>query len=302
MNTKLPLSVIVITKNEERRMGACLKRLQNFDEVIVVDSNSTDQTVDIAKDYGARVANFTWNGAYPKKYQWCLEALDLKYDDVLFVDADELVEPALVEELSALMGKEAAPNGQSTSIDHSQSVRPSIRSRLPKAGYFIKARYVMNGKVLRYGLQNNKLALLNRKKMHFPVVDDLACADMGEIEGHYQPVLKSEYADESLGSLSAGMLHETLDDWEAWETRHKRYAAWEVHMDQHQAWPKDPSKTRVALKSVFKALPCRPLIAFCHSYIAKAGVLDGREGYWLACSRLRYYQMIEVLKSLQKHQ
>jgi hypothetical protein len=93
-----------------------------------------------------------------------------------------------------------------------------------RAGYFVRGQYIMNGKPLRFGLKNNKLALFNRRAIHFPIVDDLAIPGMGEIEGHYQPVLKDEYFDYQIGQIKMPLLHDACDDREAWHARHlKRF-------------------------------------------------------------------------------
>ena len=65
----IPVSVIVVTKNEEKRLGACLEALSlgNFDDVRVVDSGSRDETCGIAAQHGAKVEDYIWNGKYPKK-------------------------------------------------------------------------------------------------------------------------------------------------------------------------------------------------------------------------------------------
>jgi glycosyltransferase involved in cell wall biosynthesis len=158
---KIPASVIVATRNEERRIVRCLEALQAFDEIIVADSRSTDRTQELAAQNGASVIDFAWNGRYPKKRQWCLDHLPLRHDWVFFVDADEIVTKELTEEIRAL--------------------------NFQAPGYFVRGAYIFEGKPLRHGLQNNKLALLDRRRMEFPVVDDLDMPGMGEIEGHYQP-------------------------------------------------------------------------------------------------------------------
>ncbi|WZB68239.1 glycosyltransferase [Achromobacter xylosoxidans] len=65
--SKIPVSVVVMTKNEERNIVKCLKALADFDEVFVVDSDSTDATCALATALGARISHFQWNGKYPKK-------------------------------------------------------------------------------------------------------------------------------------------------------------------------------------------------------------------------------------------
>lgn len=262
----IPISVIIVTKNEATRIGTCIQALDRFDEIIVLDSNSADETQKIAADLGAKIYSFEWNGRYPKKRQWALENIPLKHDFVFWVDADEIVTPDLVAEISTL--------------------------ELSAAGYFVPGQYIFEGAPLKYGLRNNKLALMNRHKMEFPVVDDLDIDGMGEIEGHYQPVLKAQYTGAAIGQLRAALLHDAYGDAAAWRARHERYAAWEREMDARGAWPQEDNAMRRAAKAMFKALPCRGLIAFAHCYIWKLGFLDGKRGLKFALTRRAYYKMI----------
>lgn len=264
------ITVIIITKNEEARIAEALRPLSTeFSDIRVVDSNSTDNTVKIARGFGAKIIPFSWNGQYPKKYGWCLEHIADAKEWILFVDADEIVTPALIAELQNL--------------------------KLQGAGYFIRARYRMHGRILKFGLVNNKLCLINRHKMKFPPVNDLDIEGMGEIEGHYQPVRRNYFKKEKIGTLKSTMIHDTYSDEKAWLARHERYAGWEAEMNRRNAWPRDPSFIRDMIKTIFRALPMRPLTAFLHSYILKAGFLDGWYGFKLARSRYLYYRMIEKL-------
>jgi len=264
---KIPVSVLVMTRNEESRIARCLEALQVFDEIVVVDSGSADKTASIARDAGARVENFVWDKGYPKKRQWSLDNLPLHHDWVFFVDADEVVPAALAEEIRV--------------------VRENC------AGYFVKGRYVMGQKILKHGLCNNKIAFFNRYMMMFPVVDDLDLPGMGEIEGHYQPVLRPEYKDKTISRLKAPLFHYAHDDSVGWMERHHRYADWESGMNARNAWPADPVPWRQMLKKVFRALPGRPVLAFIHCYIFKFGFLDQKPGWDFARSRALYYTMIK---------
>ncbi|GJL86155.1 MAG: glycosyl transferase [Micavibrio sp.] len=240
-----------------------------FNEIIVVDSNSIDATQKISAECGARVENFSWDGRYPKKRQWCLDHLSLKNNWVFFVDADEVVTQELTDEIASLF--EGEP---------------------PCAGYFVQGRYHWQNKMLRYGLRNNKLCLLDRRKVCFPVIDDLDMPGMGEIEGHYQPVLRDVCKGEPIGQLKSALLHYAYEDKESWLRRHERYADWEVAMNKKRAWPGEVSTTRSLIKGLFRAIPFRPTIAFLHSYLFKGGIFDGRAGFDFALSRLIYYRMI----------
>lgn len=259
---RIPVSVIIVTRNEAERLGRCLEALSDFQEIIVVDSSSNDGTQAIVRKYGARLVDFVWNGRYPKKRQWCLDNLELRHDRIFFVDADEIVTPGLVREIRGLDWR--------------------------RAGYFVRGQYVFESRKLRFGLCNNKLALFDRRLMEFPVINDLDLPGMGEIEGHYQPVLKRGCEDAWIGQVSAPLLHYAYEDEAAWRARHERYAAWERGMNARAAWPQDSRK----IKRIFRSIPGRPAAAFAHSYILKLGVLDGVRGFRFARSRAAYYRMI----------
>jgi glycosyltransferase involved in cell wall biosynthesis len=262
----LPISVLITTLNEAKNIARCLNCLHDFDDIIVIDSNSVDDTKKIVKEFNVRIENFMWDGQYPKKRQWCLENIDIKNDFVFFIDADEEITSDMIEELKKL-------NYQA-------------------AGYFIKGQYVWNNKVLKYGLKNNKLALINRHKIYFPEINDLNINGMGEIEGHYQPVFKADFSDEKLEQIKSPLLHYAYDDNQAWQARHLRYAIWEADMIISNAYPRDPIWWRQKLKSIFRTMPYRGLIAFTYCYIFKFGFLDGRSGFEFAKSRFNYYSMV----------
>lgn len=265
----IPVSVIVMTRNEAARLPRCLAALKDFSEVFVVDSASTDGTQAAALEYGARVIPYVWDRRYPKKKQWCLDHLPFSHDWVFYVDADEVVSAELKEELRALFS--AGPK---------------------KDGYFIAGRMVWQGRILRHGMHNNKLCFFNRHKFIYPAVDDLGLPGMGEVEGHYQPVPRPGCAGVRLGKLSAAMEHYGADDPEEWLARHRRYALWEAGMNARKAWPRDALALRQALKTIFRTLPRRDLAAFIHAYIWKRGFLDGRAGLDYARKRAAYYRMI----------
>lgn len=98
-----PLSAVLIALNEERRIAACLESLSFADEIVVVDSGSTDRTLEIARRYTDRVETRPWHGFGPQKQA----AVGLARNDlVLNVDCDERVTPELAREIASLL---AAP-------------------------------------------------------------------------------------------------------------------------------------------------------------------------------------------------
>src|SRR4051794_37134844 len=95
----LPVSVIIPVRNESHNLSRCLESLRNVGEVYVVDSGSTDSTVEIARSHGAKVVQFHYRGGWPKKRQWAMNTLPLAYDWIILLDADEALTPQLELEI-----------------------------------------------------------------------------------------------------------------------------------------------------------------------------------------------------------
>lgn len=267
MSDHIPVSVIVMTKNEERNIAKCLHSVSEFDEVFVVDSSSDDKTCDMAEELGAKVVQFSWNGKYPKKKQWCLENLPFSHAWVLYVDADEEVSPELCAEIRRLI---------ISTPDHS--------------GYFVSYNYFFLGKELKHGHRIYKLVLFNRARGRFLDYDDLDAANMWEVEGHYQPKI-----DGSTGVLNGRMLHNDHDTLFHYFERHNRYSDWEAVLrsknalvSPHEAQP----GIRQYMKVIFDHLPLKGVVAFVHSYIFKLGFLDGKAGLHFSLARAFYYWQV----------
>lgn len=268
----IPVSVVVMTRDEEANIAACLAGLGRFAEVFVVDSESRDRTATLAAGLGARVVTFRWNRRYPKKKQWCLDTLPFGFPWVLYIDADERVPPALAAEIAARFA--AGPEAPAGSA----------------AGYFIEGRPVFLGRRLRFGQRNRKLILFDRRRARFPDCPDLDVAAMWEVEGHYQPCLAGR-----AGLLRAHLWHEDSKPLYAWIERHNRYSDWEAALRRDgrlRALAGHEPPWRRMLKIAFDRLPGRPLLAFLHSYVWKLGFLDGQAGFHYAAARAFYYWQV----------
>jgi glycosyltransferase involved in cell wall biosynthesis len=101
------LSVVVITLNEEANLPRCLESVRWVDEIVLVDSSSTDSTLDIAREYGAVVHRPEWRGFGPAKREGVAKATG---EWILSIDADEEVSPQLADEI-----KNALENSGDTS-------------------------------------------------------------------------------------------------------------------------------------------------------------------------------------------
>lgn len=269
----LPLTVLILTKNEEIAIEACLSSLGYIDQVIVIDSNSKDQTVEKAKELGATVINFDWNGNYPKKKQWALNLSEIRNDWVLFLDADESVTSEFFDEL-----KEIFDSGKDKSF----------------GAFEIDLEYFFLGKLLKYGHKVRKRALLNRKHCKFPEVKDLHVRNMWEVEGHYQPFSKLP-----VGRIKSKITHSDPDLLFDYFSRHNRYSDWEAELRVNQDMRLSVRTSRTANGMLFDRIPFKPLFFFVYSYILRKGWLDGKAGFHYSMALSFYYWQISV-KSLEK--
>lgn len=105
---RAPISIAIITLNEERNIRACLESVKWADEVVVCDSGSTDRTLDIAGEYGSRTFQDTWRGFAGHKN---LAVERTRHPWVLVLDADERVTPGLQLEIEAVLADPAAQDG-----------------------------------------------------------------------------------------------------------------------------------------------------------------------------------------------
>jgi glycosyltransferase involved in cell wall biosynthesis len=92
------LSAVIITKNEEANIRRCLESVKFADEIIVVDSNSTDKTTAIASEFGAKVFTREWQGFGPAKQEGVNQA---RGEWILSIDADEIIPVELAAEITS---------------------------------------------------------------------------------------------------------------------------------------------------------------------------------------------------------
>lgn len=266
--TRLRVSVLVQTKNEAVGIEACMQGVRDFDEVIVVDSNSEDSTAILAERAGARVINFSWNGKYPKKKQWQLENVKTQHDWILFLDADEYPTREFLDAIPALLA---------------EAGRGNIRA------FDLQLNYSFDGRVLRHGHRVVKRALVHRDFVQFPAVEDLDAPGMGELEGHYQPVVQG-----GIRRVKNALLHDDKDPIRTWFQRHNNYSDWEASLRTRPEARKGIARLRSRQGSVFDLVPGKSLAFFIYSYLLRRGFLDGLPGLNYAVALSFYYWQINM--------
>ncbi|WP_225845138.1 glycosyltransferase [Streptomyces sp. HPF1205] len=263
----LPLAVIIPTKDEAENIARTVSSvLGRVEAVVVVDSDSSDATVAIARDLGAQVVAYAWDGRYPKKKQWCLDRVRPEIPWVLFLDGDETPSAELLAELRELFAAGPPPAG----------------------AYDIPLGYWFGGRRLRHGHTIVKRALVDRTRCRFPEVGDLDAPGMGEQEGHYQPVA------DVVGRLRSPIEHEDLDPVRTWFDRHNRYSDWEAWLEVHPDVREGVRLAKTRQGQVFHRAPFKPLVSFAYAYLWKRGFLDGRAGFDYAVAMSFYRWQIGV--------
>ena len=93
------ITALILTFNEQKHIGRCLRSLQGIaDQIIVVDSGSTDRTTELCNEMGAEVLHHTWHN-YSTQFNWGLDNAEIRGDWVLRIDADEYLNEPLREAL-----------------------------------------------------------------------------------------------------------------------------------------------------------------------------------------------------------
>ncbi len=257
--------MIVAARNEARNLPRCLESLQDVGEVYVIDSQSTDATVQIAQSYGAQVVQFHYQGGWPKKRQWAMESLPLAYDWIFLVDADESLTPELADEIQ-------------------RAIQDPDRD-----GYYIALRMFFLGRELRHsGATFYKLSLFRRGKGRFECRlkdQDQSMADM-EVHEHIVVAGGGE-SKEKTARLEHPLLHHNVESLSHYIRKHDEYSNWEARVwlagdanakDLAPALFGSQAQRRRWLRKNFFALPGSPILFFLYKYIFSLGFLDGIPG------------------------
>ncbi len=268
---KLPVTVAIPVRNEEKNLSDCLSRLGRFERVVVIDSDSTDRTVQIAAEAGVEVQQFHWNGRFPKKRNWFLRNHRPTTPWVLFLDADELVDEAFCDELARVL-----------------PTTPHSGLWLNYTSWFLGAR-------LRHGDVNRKLALFRVGAGEYEYVPDDGWSSL-DMEVHEHPVLKG-----TLGEVFARIDHRNYRGFDHWIHKHNEYSTWEAR--RLIAFRTTPSESYGALRGrqlrKYRAIGkwWLPAAYFLSFYFLKRGFLDGYPGLVFAASKSIYFWQIGVKAS-----
>jgi glycosyltransferase involved in cell wall biosynthesis len=266
------LSVILATRNEEENIGRCLEsvqkmiadptspRLRGASEIVVIDEYSTDNTVEIAKKYGAKIFLEPHHENFHITKQIGLEKAT--GDWILQLDADEVVTPELAKEIvSTVHG--SPPNVQNKLFLRHQALIEKRDGPIGKktgevVGYFIPRRNIFLGKPLIHAgvYPDGVIRLVKKGKAHFP-----------QKSVHEQISLEGE-----VSWLSGDLLHYDSPTLKRYLTRLNRYTDLQSQELKELKTPKN-------FRNFLLFTVYRPLFTFLNLYFRHLGFLDGIRGF-----------------------
>lgn len=260
------ISVLILTYNEEVNLPRCLESVAWSDDILVLDSFSTDATVEIAERYGARVIQRAFDD-FASQRNFGLREGDLRHEWILHLDADEVVTPELKSELLEV---------ENNRYD----------------AYRLASKTIFQGKWLKYS------GLYPSYQVRFGRRDRLRFVQVG----HGQ---REDLPADRVGTLSEPLIHYSfskgLDEWFA---KHNRYSTDEAarvltrdrnaKTNLYDLFRSEPTVRRRALKALTARAPFKPTLRFLYMYIIRRGFLDGAAGFRYSRMMAIYEYMIDL--------
>jgi glycosyltransferase involved in cell wall biosynthesis len=264
---KCPVSVIVLTYNEEANIAGCLESIRDLtDAVLVVDSFSTDATLAIAREYTQEIYQNPWKD-WAAQRNWALDHLPLAHEWILFLDADERITPDFATELQQRLAK--AP--------------PDL------AGMNVHFRFLFLGRPLRFAYESPPVLRLVRRG-----------------RGRWQGEGAREYAclEGKTWDIKSQLDHWDRKDLKAWIAKQTGNAVRELQLQKAGAAAKAKSVDspgtherpwrRWLRDRAWQHLPrfWRTFPYFLYRYILRGGILDGRAGFAYCFLQALWYPLL----------
>ncbi|MDA9889460.1 glycosyltransferase family 2 protein [Synechococcus sp. AH-224-G16] len=257
-----------MTLNEQQDLPGCLDSLEWADDIHVVDSGSTDKTLEIANDINAKTYYNKFTG-FGDQRNWSLKNCSLKYDWILFLDADERSTSAFKDSLIS--------NVNSVSLE--------------TIGFYLCSKTILNGSWLRYSDNFPKWQFrLVKKDKGFFINAGHGQKESGDIK-------HIKYINEPYIHLAFSK------GWKYWHEKHKQYAIndakqlMESKVLFRTIFSSSKSQRNLAIKYFARRVPGWPYIRFLITYLFQRGFIDGKYGLFY-CKKMLWYEK-QIQKSLK---
>lgn len=274
------LAVLILTHNEEQHIGRALDAVAPFaTEIFVVDSSSTDRTVEIAQARGATVLSNPWTN-YSKQFQWGLDNAPISAEWIMRLDADEIIEPDLAREIVAKL----------------PTLGPDV------AAVNLKRKHIFLGRWVRYG-GRYPLILTRIWRRGQGRIEDRWMDEHIMIWGGRTVLFDAPFSDHNLNDLGFFTdKHNKYATREAVDVLNQRYGLF----SQDVALKSDASSLQASLKRFVKEriynkipFPISTLAYFLYRYIFQLGFLDRREGFIYHFLQGYWYRFLVGAKILE---
>jgi glycosyltransferase involved in cell wall biosynthesis len=263
------LSVVILTLNEEHNIADCIRGLSFTDDIVIVDSYSTDKTIEIARSFpNVRVFQRRFDTEY-KQRNFALHDIDYRHDWLYICDADERVPDDLASEMSATAAR-----------NDGQHAAYRLRYKNFYLGRWIKHASSYPVWIIRL-VQPKRVRYEVRETNVHPIVD----GTVGELKGHF-----NHY------SFNAGLAR--------WFAKHNYYSSREAmegvrirakgRPALRSLYSSDPMVRRRAMKNWSYFTIGRGILRFLHQYVIKRGFLDGAPGFHYCMMISMYEYWIEL--------
>lgn len=255
------MTVLFTTRNEEVNIERSLASVHGFaDQVFVIDSESEDRTVEIARRYADEVLNLPYEHGriIPWIFQWGLDNLPIRNEWILILEADQALTPALKEEMAALLA------------------RPDLREN----GFYLRRRQIFRGRPLRFGGYGSKylMKLFRRGRGELdPVEQDTRVYIQGPVGKLSAPIEEwNRKEDAILFYLQKHLRYADAFAREELERR-RRDLPWKLTPRLFGT----PDERVLWLKTRYYRMPLfvRPFLYFLYRYFFLLGILDGKNGF-----------------------
>lgn len=274
MNNNSDLSVIILTFNEEKHIKRCIESLLLFTKnIFIIDSYSTDKTLDIATQLGAQVFQNKWIN-YATQFQWGLDNCPIDTEWVMRMDADEYVLPELEQEIKQDL--------------------PYLSADV--TGVYIKRRVKFQQRWIKHG-DYYPIWLLRIWRLDKGHIEERWMDEHIKLSDGKTVQFKHDLVDENLNNIS----------W--WTNKHNNYATREAVdilntiynlKNYDEVEPKlfgTQEQRKRKLKVIYSNMPLffRPFIYFIYRYFIKLGFLDGKQGLiWHFLQGFWYRFLVDV--------
>jgi glycosyltransferase involved in cell wall biosynthesis len=270
----VPISVVVLTKNEGQNLRNCLQSIACWcREVLIVDSGSRDATVEIAREFGASVVYHAFE-SHTQQWNWALRNLPFACEWALCLDADQRVTPALRDEVSSLFAGTGA---------------------ILENGFYLKRRQIFRGKWIKHGGYYPKhLLKMFRHEL-------ASCDEKERLDSRF-------YVKGKVGMFKHDLIEDNQNEnnMTFWIDKHNRYATAQASEELERReggmrWaikPRlfgTPDQRTLLLRTLwyrFLPLYIRPFLLFFYRYFIRLGFLDGKQGFIFHFNQSLWFRLL----------